>query len=73
MLEVRNRPLDLVDDERPVSGLVAHAIAAKGRDGEISATPQLDQNLAIMLKDQAAAQRPKREQNWTRTFYSYVI
>jgi hypothetical protein len=48
-----------IDDEGRVSGLVAHAIAAKGRHRETSAVGRLDQNLAIMLKDQTAAQRAK--------------
>jgi hypothetical protein len=62
-----------IDDERQVSGLVAHAIAAKGRHRETSAVGRLDQNLAIMLKGQTAEHGPRRRQNWTRTAYSYVI
>ena len=50
----------------PVQGLDAHVIAAKGRDGEISAPTQIDQNMEIIQKNQAFAQKSKLEQAWTR-------
>ena len=34
----------------PVQRLDAHVIAAKGRDGEISAPTQIDQNMGIIQK-----------------------